>query len=357
MATARSRHPFGGGEGSEASSHNIPLWAAGIPVFDAAGTRTSKRKLIGIGLTILIFAFLLALTAFPVRAAEGTVKVGYQKYGTLILVKGKGNLEKALEPLGFKVEWIEFPAGPQLLEALNVGAIDIGHTGEAPPVFAQAAGAPLVYVAHEPPAPRGEAILIPKDSPIQSVADLKGKTIALNKGSNVHYLLVKALEEAGLQYSDIKTAFLPPADARAAFEQGSVDAWVIWDPFQAAAEAATGARTLRNGEGIVSNYQFYFSTKDFAEANPKIVDAVVASIAEIDAWAKGNSAAVADELAPSVGIPADILKVALERQAYGIKPLDADVVAQQQKIADAFHALGLIPEKISIADVVRRAGS
>jgi sulfonate transport system substrate-binding protein len=339
------------------SADPIPLWAAGIPLPHGPNARFSIRKLIGVALTLAAFALLLLVTAFPVRAADNTVRVGYQKYGTLILVKGKGNLEKALEPLGFKVEWTEFPAGPQLLEALNVGAIDIGHTGEAPPIFAQAAGAPLVYVAHEPPAPRGEAILVPADSAIQSVADLKGKTVALNKGSNVHYLLVKALEDAGLQYSDVKTAFLPPADARAAFEQGSVDAWVIWDPFQAAAEAATGARTLRNGEGIVSNHQFYFSTKDFTEANPEVVDAVVASIAEIDAWAKDNTDAVADELSASVGIPADVLKVALERQTYGIKPLDADVVAQQQAIADAFHSLGLIPEKISIADVVRRAGS
>src|SRR5690606_30312271 len=152
-------------------------------------------------------------------------------------LKSKGTLEDKLKGLGFKVTWTEFPAGPQMLEALNVGAIDFGNTGEAPPIFAQAAGAPLVYVAHEPPAPRGEAILVPKVSPIKTVADLKGKKVALNKGSNVHYLLVKALEKAGVKYSEIQTAFLAPADARAAFERGSVDAWVIWDPFQAAAEA------------------------------------------------------------------------------------------------------------------------
>ena len=138
--------------------------------------------------------------------------------------------------------WTEFPSGPPLLEALNVGAIDFGNTGEAPPIFAQAAGAPIQYVAYEPPAPKGEAILVPKDSKLNSVADLKGKKVALNKGSNVHYLLVKALEKAGVKYSEIEPVFLAPADARAAFERGAVDAWVIWDPFQAAAEAATGAQ-------------------------------------------------------------------------------------------------------------------
>ncbi|MFT3671180.1 sulfonate ABC transporter substrate-binding protein [Aestuariivirga sp.] len=286
------------------------------------------------------------------RAEGRELRIGFQKYGTLILLKGKGTLEKALEPLGVKVTWTEFPAGPQLLEGLNVGAIDFGSTGEAPPIFAQAADAPLVYVGHEPPAPKGEAILVAKDSPIKSLADLKGKKVALNKGSNVHYLLVKALEKGGLEYKDVETAFLPPADARAAFEKGAVDAWAIWDPFQAAAEAATGARTITNGEGLVSNHQFYLSTKQYTAANADIVDVLVKQIAELDAWANGNTDAVASELSASVGIPADVLKVALSRQTYGVKPISNEVIAEQQKIADVFYGLGLIPKAIKISDVV-----
>ncbi len=308
--------------------------------------------------TTLAAAFAVPLFHLaPAAAADKVVRIGYQKYGTLVLLKGKGLLEQKLEKIGYTVSWTEFPAGPQLLEALNVGAVDFGSTGETPPIFAQAAGAPLVYIAHEPPAPRGEAILVPKDSPIQKVADLKGRTIVLNKGSNVHYLLVKALEEAGLQYSDIKTSFLPPADARAAFEQGAVDAWVIWDPFQAAAEVAIEARELRNGEGIVPNHQFYLGAKPFVDGHPQAVDAVIEALAEIDEWAKANTAAVAAELAPSVGIPEDVLKIALERQSYGVKAIDDKVAAQQQAIADTFFDLGLIPNKISIADVVRKGGA
>jgi sulfonate transport system substrate-binding protein len=290
-------------------------------------------------------------------AADKVVRIGYQKYGTLVLLKGKGLLEKKLETIGYTVTWTEFPAGPQLLEALNIGAVDFGTTGETPPIFAQAAGAPLVYIAHEPPAPRGEAILVPKDSPIKTVADLKGKNVALNKGSNVHFLLVKALEEAGLQYTDIKTSFLPPADARAAFEQGAVDAWVIWDPFQAAAEVAIEARELRNGEGIVPNHQFYLGAKTFVDNHAQAVDIVIEAVAEIDEWAKTNTAAAAAELAPSVGIPEDVLAIALERQSYGVKAIDESVVKQQQSIADTFFDLGLIPKKISIADVVRKGGA
>ena len=190
----------------------------------------------------------ISMVAATVGASYGqdkVVRIGFQKYGKLVLLKSKGTLEEKLKAAGYKVVWTEFPSGPPLLEALNVGAIDFGNTGEAPPIFAQAAGAPIQYVAYEPPAPKGEAILVPKDSKLTSVADLKGKKVALNKGSNVHYLLVKALEKAGVKYSEIEPVFLAPADARAAFERGAVDAWVIWDPFQAAAEAATGARSRR----------------------------------------------------------------------------------------------------------------
>jgi sulfonate transport system substrate-binding protein len=290
-------------------------------------------------------------------AADKVLRIGFQKYGTLVLLKAKGTLEKKLELLGFKVAWSEFPSGPPLLEAINVGAIDFGTAGETPPIFAQAAGAPILYVAHEPPAPKGEAILVPKDSAIKTIADLKGKKVALNKGSNVHYLLVKALEKAGLQYSDIEPVFLAPADARAAFERGAVQAWVIWDPFQAAAEAASGARTLADGTGIVANHQFYLAEQKFADANPRVLDAVVAAIAEIDNWAKNDAKTVAEELSPSVGIPAPILEVALKRQSYGIKPLDESVIAEQQRIADTFHALGLLPKPINVASIIRRSGS
>src|SRR3977135_2512690 len=170
---------------------------------------------------------------------DKVVRIGFQKYGKLVLLKSKGTLEDKLKAAGYKVVWTEFPSGPPLLEALNVGALDFGNNGEAPPIFAQAAGAPIQYVAFEPPAPKGEAILVQKDSKLNSVADLRGKKVALNKVSNFHYLLVKALERAGVKYSEIEPVFLAPADARAAFERGSVDAWGIWARFQAAGASRT----------------------------------------------------------------------------------------------------------------------
>jgi sulfonate transport system substrate-binding protein len=316
-------------------------------------TRLIKRWIASAVLSISMVAATVGVS----YGQDKVVRIGFQKYGKLVLLKSKGTLEEKLKAEGYKVVWTEFPSGPPLLEALNVGAIDFGNTGEAPPIFAQAAGAPIQYVAYEPPAPKGEAILVPKDSKLNSVADLKGKKVALNKGSNVHYLLVKALEKAGVKYLEVEPVFLAPADARAAFERGAVDAWVIWDPFQAAAEAATGARTLADGTGIVANHQFYLATDKFVDASPRVLDALLEQLSEVDAWAKSDIKAVAEQLSPSIGIPVPVLTVALERQAYGIKPLDDTVIAEQQRIADTFHALGLIPRPISIAKAVRRPGS
>ena len=302
----------------------------------------------------------LSLVAATVGASYGedkVVRIGYQKYGKLVLLKGRGTLEQKLKPLGYSVSWTEFPSGPPLLEALNVGSIDFGISGETPPIFAQAAGAPLVYLAYDPPAPQGEAILVPKDSPLKSVADLKGKKVALNKGSNVHYLLVRALEQAGLKYTDIQTVFLAPADALAAFTRGSVDAWVIWDPYEAAAEASTGARVLADGTGLVANHQFYFSSKKFLADNARAVDVVLEALNEADDWARANIDAVAAQLSPSIGLPASVLAASLRRESYGIQPINSEVIASQQRIADTFVALGLVPKSINVSDLQRKPGS
>ncbi|YCH22265.1 sulfonate ABC transporter substrate-binding protein [Pseudomonas sp. D1-3] len=311
-------------------------------------TATLRRSLVA------LFAAAISFGAITQVHAE-TLRIGYQKYGTLVLLKANGALEKRLAAKGIDVKWTEFPGGPQLLEGLNVGSVDFGTTGETPPVFAQAAGADLLYVAFEPPAPASEAILVAKDSPINSVAELKGKKVALNKGSNVHYLLVRALQEAGLNYSDIQPVYLPPADARAAFERGSVDAWVIWDPFQAAAEQQLRARTLVDGKGLVSNHQFYLATRSYAEQHPEVVEALVEEIRAIGEWVKVNNDAATAQVAPLLGLSADITRLAVQRQSYGAQLITPEVVEAQQKIADAFTALKLIPKQLAISDVVWHA--
>ena len=308
-------------------------------------TNTLRRSLVA------LFAAAISFGAITQAQAEA-LRIGYQKYGTLVLLKARGTLEKRLAEQGVEVKWTEFPGGPQLLEGLNVGSVDFGVTGETPPVFAQAAGADLLYVAHEPPAPSGEAILLPKDSPIRSVSELKGKKVALNKGSNVHYLLVRALEEAGLKYSDIQPVYLPPADARAAFERGSVDAWVIWDPFQSAAEHQLQARSLRDGSGLVDNHQFSLATRAYAEKNPQVLDVLIEEIRGVGEWVRSNPAEATAEVAPLIGLSPEITRQAVERQGYGAQFITPEVVEAQQKIADTFTELRLIPKKLSIQNVI-----
>ena len=282
------------------------------------------------------------------EAETVTLNIGFQKYGLLPVIKARGSLETALEKQHVKVKWVEFTAGPQLLEGLNVGSVSLGEVGEAPPIFAQAANANLVYVANQPAMPTAEALIVQKDSPIQSIKDLKGKRVALNKGSNVHYLLLKLLEANNLKLDDIQVVYLPPADARAAFEKGAVDAWVIWDPFFAAAEQQIGARVIANGENLVKNYQFYMADRKFAEQNPEVVKAVINELNVAADWMTKNQDEAAKILEKPTGLDAAILKTSIGRMNLGVQPISNQVATQQQYVADAFYNQKLIPNKINI---------
>jgi sulfonate transport system substrate-binding protein len=306
-------------------------------------------------LAFLPGALALSFVLLAVRAGASDpalIRIGYQKYGTLNVVRAHGDLDKTLNRQGKKVQWLLFTAGPQLLEALNAGIIDVGNTGEAPPIFAQAANSSLVYLGNQPPYPEGEALLVPKSSSISSVAGLKGKTVVLNKGSNVHYFLVKALEKAGLRYTDVQTAFLPPPEARAAFESGRVDAWAIWDPFLTAAEEGTGARELTSAKDLAANREFYLSTREFIEKNPDFLAALVAAVNSAGQWATDKPSEVATYLAKEVGMDAQILEPIIRREPWGFRPVDAGVIADQQAIADLFFSLKLIPRPIRVSDAV-----
>ena len=287
------------------------------------------------------------------NSSKTVIRIGYQKAATILYaLKAKGELETALKASGASVTWTEFPAGPPMLEALNAGSIDFGYTGEAPPIFAQAAGIPLVYVAYDPWTTKAEAIVVHKDSPIKSVADLKGKKVAFAKGSNTNYLVVKALEKAGLKYTDIKPTFLAPADGRAAFEGKNVDAWAIWDPYLAAAQKATGARILTDATGLAPNRGYYLAAKSFAEKNPAALKTVLAGVSKVSDWAKKNPPEVAKLLSPVLGIDAAVLEVAEKRRKYGVLPLTNDVISKQQEIADTFYKINLIPKQIKVKEIV-----
>ncbi len=303
---------------------------------------------------LVLAAFFLG--AAPVAAEPVTLRIGVQKYGTLIIARELRALEKKFAGAGVAIEWDEFPGGPQMLEALGAGRLDFGTMGEAPPVFSQAAGAPILYVGNEPAVPQGEAILVAKESPIRTLADLEGKRIALNKGSNVHYLLVQALAKGGVDLANVTPVYLAPADGRAAFERGAVDAWVIWDPFLAAAEAATEARELTDATGLAPNRQFYIATQAFAADHADLLRSLLGTVREVDAWAKAHQPETVALLSRRTGIPEEALAPAVARLGYGETALDAQTIADQQKIADTFLALGLIPKPIRIADAVWNDG-
>ena len=304
----------------------------------------SRRQLLAAGLaSAALGGSSLALA----QQATRTLRIGYQK-GWLSILKGRGTLEKELTPLGVNVTWTEFNAGPVQLEALNVGAIDFGDVGEAPPIFAQAAGAPLVYAGATVPRPQLEAIIVPKGSPIKTVADLKGKKVAYNKGSNVQYFLAKLLEKQGLKYSDVQHVHLPPPDARAAFQKGAIDAWIIWDPFLASAQKTLDAQVLVDAKGVVNNRQYYFSSRDFATKNPDVLKIAIRQINAIDSWIAANKPAAATELSTVLGLDKSITELYLSRAAYGTAPVTSAILAEQQAIADTFFDLKLIPKKLNL---------
>ncbi len=279
------------------------------------------------------------------------LRIGFQKGSfNLALLKSLGLLDKHLA--GSAVRWVEFPAGPQLLEALAVGSVDFGGVGDSPPVFAQAAGKDLFYVGAEPPKPDSSAVLVKPEAPLKSLADLKGRRVAVQKGSSAHFLLLQAVAKGGLQWADIQPVYLPPADARAAFERGAVDAWVIWDPYYAAAEIAGGTRVLATSRGLTGNNTFYLASRTLA-GNEAALRAIFAALTETDVWVQAHHAQAARRFADFAGLPVDTVNRVLDRrQPSPVGPLSAELVAEQQKVADAFAQLGLIPRPIRVADIV-----
>lgn len=280
------------------------------------------------------------------------LRIGYQKSAVnLVILKQQGALEKRFP--GVEIKWLDFPAGPQLLEALAVGSLEFGLTGDAPPVFAQAAGKDLVYVGAEPAKPESSAILVGKDAAINTLADLKGKKIALQKGSSAHYLLVQAVAKAGLGWSDIQPIYLAPADARAAFERHSVDAWVIWDPFYAATELAIQPRVLTTGTGLSGNNSFYLASRLFATDHPDALAVLFDELTRADRFAQQHRPEAIKLIANFSGLDAGVVSLFLQRRPPSpVGPITRTTVAQQQQVADTFKKLGLIPKPVQVADIV-----
>src|ERR1700710_367096 len=297
----------------------------------------------------------VAVLAARAKATDGVkeIRIGYQKNGVLVIARQQSSLENHFEPLGIDVKWVEFSSGPPMMEAMNVGSIDYGAVGDSPPVFAQAAGAAIVYAAGQP-ITNGQGILVPQNSAIKSIADLKGKRIGFTKGSSAHNITVQTLEKAGLTYADITPVYLTPPDAGPAFANGSIDAWSIWDPYFAIGEIKQNGRILVNASEIVRTNSFYIANRDFAKNHGPLLQQIIDVTSSTAKWAETHREEVAKSLSAVTGIALDIQTIAANRSAFAVGPITEDIIQTQQGVADRFFKLGLIPKQIAIRDIVWR---
>jgi sulfonate transport system substrate-binding protein len=308
-----------------------------------------KRRQLVVGSLSGVALIALSRVARSEIEAPKELCIGYQKNGVLVIARRQAVLEQRLAPRGIGVKWVEFTSGPPLLEAMNVGSIDLGQVGDTPPIFAQAAGAAIVYVAGQP-ITNGQGILV-RDASIRSLGDLKGKRIGFTKGSSAHNVTVIALEKAGLGYSDITPVYLSPPDAAAAFTRGSIDAWAVWDPYFAIGEKH-GGRILVEASALAKTNSFYLANRAFAARHPQVLRTVIDTLAETALWAESHRDQVAKALAEVTGVELEIQTVAANRSSFAIGKLTDDIIATQQAVADRFHKLGLIPRPIVVREAV-----
>jgi sulfonate transport system substrate-binding protein len=296
-----------------------------------------------------------AVVGYPaVSAQTPTLKefrIGYQKNGVLVIARQQAALEKRFAKSGVDIKWVEFSSGPPMMEAMNAGSIDFGQVGDSPPIFAQAAGANIVYAAGQP-ITNGQGVLVKKESDIRALADLKGKRIALGKGTSAHNVIIMALENAGLQFGDITPVYLSPPEGAAAFARGSVDAWAVWDPYFTIGELKGGGRVLAQAIELGKTNSFYIANGDFAARNATFLRDAIAVLADVANWAEANRDLVAKSLADVTGIELAIQAYAAKRSAFAIGRVDDGIIVTQQAVADRFFKLGLIPKRVAIRDAV-----
>ncbi len=292
------------------------------------------------------------VTSVSANGQERELRIGYQKFGNLGVLKARQSLEQCFSQQGVSVLWSEYPAGPQLLHALQNNEIDFGTTGEVPPIFAQVGGNAVTYIAWEPPAPNSVGLVVPYDSDIQTLADLRGKRISINKGSNVHWLLLQLLEEAGIALDEVKVVYAPPKYPLTASDYLAVDAWMMWDPLLSAAESNAELRVLANGEGRVRNHQFYLARRDYVLQHDDVVQQLVESLQQTGLFIDSHREEAAGLLAEELGLELASVERALSRRSHRTRAMAFEVIKEQQIIADRFYALGLINKPVRVRDAV-----
>ncbi len=307
-------------------------------------------------LALLLTACGGASSASTASSTDGkgsvTLNIGDQKGGYEAILRASGELDD----LDYRIKWSTFTSGPPLLEAVNAGAVDIGGGGNTPPVFAAGAGSKVVVVGATHGSSAGEAIVVPKDSPLRSPAQLKGRSVAVAQGSSAHFQLISSLKKAGLSLSDVRLKYLQPADALAAFSRGKVDAWAIWDPYTSQVLRGGGARVLTTGEGVVNGLAFQVASPAALKEPGKsaAIGDLLVRLDRAQSWVFKHPDAWAKVWAKETGLPYEVALDAVKVTAGTRVPvaIDPAAIASEQEIADTFADLKLIPRRFVFKDFV-----
>ncbi len=286
------------------------------------------------------------MAALPTLHAETrpVLKAGDQKGGLRALLEAAGGLDG----LAYDIQWSEFPAAAPLAEALNAEAVDLGPIGDAPLVFALAAGTRVKAIGASRSDSYGTAVLVRPDSPLKTAAELKGRSIATNRGSIGHYVALKAVIAAGLKPQDVTFRFLAPADAKLALTQGAVDAWATWEPYTAMAEVAGHARVLVSGRDLLPGLGYVAATDSaIAGKRPVLQDFLLRTV-KAQAWSYRNVDSYSATLAKIVGIPPEAARLQFVRRQQQWVPIDAKVIQDQQGTADFYEQVGLIRQHLDV---------
>lgn len=313
-----------------------------------------RRQFLAAGSALAAATFITPLSK-ALAATPDTISLGFQKTGIPLVARQLKVFEKRFEPRGIKVNWVEFPSGLTLLQALDIGQISFGNSGNVGCIFQQAAGGHIDYIAAQPSGPKSEGILVKANSSIRTLADLRGKKVGYAKGSSSHDLIAAALEKAGVKLADIDSISLGAADAAFAYDSGDIDAWVIWDPYFAIAQKRTPSRVLAYTGDIKPSSGFLLANSGFAAAHPELVREYIDGSKEAAAWAKSHPAEVTSALSAATGIPADVMTLVTQNASFDVTALSAPLLDAQQNTADRLYALGLTPKKVNVRDIVWKA--